>query len=75
MASDAKIGLKDQSVHVVGEMAYELGVEHGGFKMAGHQVKLEHRVTNIYRREDGSWRLVHHHADTAPAMLDVLARL
>ena len=75
MATDSKIGLKDQSIHVVGEMAYELGVEHGSFKMAGHQVNLEHRVTNVYRREDGSWKLVHHHADTSPAMLDVLARL
>ncbi len=75
VSSDGKIGLKDQLIQVAGDMAYELGIEHGQFKMAGNQVSLEHRVTNIYRREAGSWKLVHHHADTSPAMLDVLSRL
>jgi ketosteroid isomerase-like protein len=75
VSSDGKIGLKDQLIQVAGDMAYELGIEHGQFKMAGHQVSLEHRVTNIYRREAGAWKLVHHHADTSPAMLDVLSRL
>ena len=75
LASDAKIGLKDQLIQVAGDMAYEVGVEHGQFKMAGHQVSLEHRVTNIYRREAGAWKLVHHHTDISPAMLDILSRL
>ena len=75
VSSDGKIGLKDQLIQVAGDMAYELGIEHGQFKLAGHQVSLEHRVTNIYRREAGAWKLVHHHADTSPAMLDVLNRL
>ena len=75
MAADAKIGLKDQFIQVHGDMAYELGVEHGEFKMAGHPVSLEHRVTNIYQREGGGWKLVHHHTDTSPGMLDVLSRL
>jgi len=75
MATGGKIGLKDQLIQVAGDMAYEVGVEHGQFTMAGHQVSLEHRVTNIYRREAGAWKLVHHHTDTSPAMLDVLSRL
>jgi ketosteroid isomerase-like protein len=75
MASDGTIGLKDQRIEVTGDMAYELGVEHGQFKMGGHSVSIEHRVTNIYRREDGAWKVVHHHADTSPAMLEVLNRL
>lgn len=75
VGSDGKIGLKDQLVQVAGDMAYELGVEHGQFKMAGHLVTLEHRVTNIYRREAGAWKIVHHHTDTSAAMLEVLSRL
>ena len=75
MASGAKIGLKDQFIQIVGDMAYELGIEHGEFNMVGHPVRLEHRVTTIYRREAGGWKLVHHHADPSPAMLDVLKRL
>lgn len=75
MASDAKIGLREQFIQVLGDMAYELGVEHGEFKMAGQHVSLEHRVTNIYKREASGWKLVHHHTDPSPAMLDVLKRL
>jgi hypothetical protein len=47
MAADAKSGLKDQFIQVHGDMAYELKVEHGEFKMAGHRVGLDHRVTSI----------------------------
>ncbi len=75
MASGCEIALKDQVVHVIGDIAYELGVEHGWMKMADHQANLEHRVTNIYKREGGAWKLIHHHTDTSPEMLDVLSRL
>lgn len=75
MAAEGKIGIEEQSIQVVGDMAYELGVEHGEFKMAGKPVSLEHRVTNIYRREAGGWKLVHHHTDTSPGMLEVLSHL
>ena len=75
IASDGKIDLNDQCIEVLGDMAYELGLEQGQFKLGGHPVSFEHRVTNIYRREDGEWKMVHHHADTSPAMQDVLRRL
>lgn len=29
------------------------------------------RVTSIFRREDGAWRLVHRHGDPIPAVLMV----
>ena len=32
-------------------------------------------VSNIYRREDGDWKVVHHHTDLSPAMQDVLRDL
>ncbi len=75
ISSEGKIGLKDQQIQAAGDMAYELGVEHGQLKIAGTQVSIEHRVTNVYRREGGAWKLVHHHTDVSPAMLDVLKRL
>ena len=68
MASEADIGLQDHDIQVLGDMAYELGVEFGKFKFAGHEVSLAHRVTNIYKRETGGWKGVHHHTDTSPAM-------
>jgi ketosteroid isomerase-like protein len=75
LASDGKVELKDQLIHVAGDMSYEVGVERGQLKLAGHQVTIEHRVTNIYQREAGVWKMIHHHTDTSPAMLDVLSRL
>ena len=75
MATNGRINLKDQFIQVVGDLAYELGVESGEVQLAGHPVSLDHRVTNIYKREAGVWKIVHHHTDTSPGMLDVLKRL
>jgi ketosteroid isomerase-like protein len=75
LASDGNIELKDQRIQVMGDVAYEVGVESGNFKLGGHDVELEHRVTNIYRQESGTWKVVHHHTDISPGLLDVLARL
>ena len=75
VAADGNIDLKDQAIRVVGDVAYELGVEQGKCKLGGHPVAYKHRVTNIYRREGGEWRMIHHHSDTSPAMLEVLAKL
>ncbi len=60
---------------VAGDMAYELGVEEGQVTLAGQLVPIEDRVTNVYKREAGAWKIVHHHTDIAPAMLDVVRRL
>ena len=75
LASKGEVALKDQLIRVVGDLAYELGVEYGQVTLGGHKATIEHRVTNVYRRESGTWKVVHHHTDTSPAMLDVLARL
>jgi ketosteroid isomerase-like protein len=75
IASEGWVKLNDQMIQVNGDMAYELGVEEGRATLAGQQVTLDMRVTNIYSREAGSWKIVHHHTDLSPAMLDVLKRL
>jgi ketosteroid isomerase-like protein len=75
IASEGKVKLEDQIIQATGDLAYELGVERGQATLAGQQVTLDQRVTNIYRRETGVWKIVHHHTDVSPAMLDVLKRL
>ena len=75
LASDGQVELKDQLIHVAGDLAYEVGIEQGRVTLAGQPVTLEYRVTNIYQREAGVWKMIHHHTDTSPAMLDVLSRL
>ena len=75
LVSEGRIKLRDQLIQVAGEVAYELGTQQFAVTMAGHSVLGEHRVTNIYRREVGGWKVVHHHTDLSPAMLNVLSRL
>jgi ketosteroid isomerase-like protein len=75
LASGGQIKLADQTIQVVGDMAYELGNEQGQATLAGQMVSIENRVTNIYRREAGMWKIVHHHTDVSPAMVEVISRL
>lgn len=75
MVSVGRIKLRDQLIQVAGEVAYELGTEQFSMTIAGHSVLGERRVTNIYRREVEGWKVVHHHTDLSPVMLDVLSRL
>jgi ketosteroid isomerase-like protein len=63
IVSGGQIKLEDQFVQIIGDVAYELGVEHGHYTLAGKPVAADYRVTNIYRRESGAWKIVHHHAD------------
>ena len=52
---------------VSGGIAYLVGHERGSVAVAGggqHDVSL--RVTQIYRREGGEWKLVHRHGDPGP---------
>ena len=75
LASSGHVELAGQTIQSGGELAYELGIERGQFKLAGETITIEQRVTNIYRREGGEWKIVHHHTDISPAMLGVLERL
>jgi ketosteroid isomerase-like protein len=75
LATHGQVRLSYQFIQVAGDAAYELGVEHGQFTLAGKPVTGECRVTNIYRRESGAWKIVHHHTDIAQSMIDALSRL
>jgi ketosteroid isomerase-like protein len=75
LASGGLVNLTEQAIQVAGDMAYELGTEKGQATLAGEELAIEHRVTNIYRREAGAWKIVHHHTDISPDMLDFFKRL
>jgi ketosteroid isomerase-like protein len=50
-----------------GNLAYTLGYEHFSFSMDGGPIQpITLRVTHVYRREDGEWKVVHRHADAPP---------
>jgi ketosteroid isomerase-like protein len=75
LASGGQVKLTDQLIRATGDIAYEVGLEKGQITLAGRQVPIEHRVTNVYRREGGTWKIVHHHTDASPAMMDLLKSL
>ncbi len=49
-----------------GDLAYTVGYEHNQVKVNGEPRSYTLRVTHVYRREDGQWRIVHRHGDTPP---------
>ena len=67
-SSEGKVELKDQLIHLAGEVAYEVGVEHIETTLGGQKVAAKIRVTNIYQREAGAWKITHHHTDMSPAV-------
>jgi len=73
--SDVHVELVGQRIRTGEDLAYEIGIESGHGTIAGERVEIEHRVTNVYRRESGQWKMVHHHTDVSPAMVEVLRRL
>ncbi|MDX6324818.1 MAG: hypothetical protein QOK15_1172 [Nocardioidaceae bacterium] len=52
---------------VSGDLAYVVGYERASSSIeGGAREKLSLRITQVYRREDGEWKLVHRHADPGP---------
>ncbi|MEU9720851.1 nuclear transport factor 2 family protein [Streptomyces sp. NPDC047976] len=49
---------------VVGDMAYTAGLEHTATSFEGQPRSYTLRSTQVYRREDGVWRVAHRHGDT-----------
>ena len=62
-----------------GDLAYVVGFEHTTAAVGGAPpVPYSLRVTTVFRREDGEWKVVHRHADPMPdsaSARDVLGHL
>jgi ketosteroid isomerase-like protein len=52
-----------------GDLAYWTGRQVASMDVRGQDqpVEMDLRTTEVFRRENGEWRLVHRHADLAPA--------
>ena len=52
---------------VSADLAYTVGYEHTSVSIDGVPVEpYTLRVTHVYRRENGEWKIVHRHADRVP---------
>ena len=49
---------------VVGDMAYTAAFEHTSASVDGQPRTYSLRTTQVYRREQGEWRVAHRHGDT-----------
>ncbi len=57
----------DLQITLLGDAAaYTTGTEIASAVVGGTSVSFSGRCTNVYRREDGVWKLVHHHVDLLP---------
>lgn len=53
---------------VSGDLAYTVGYESSVVSLDGGPAGPSRiRVTHVYRREEGTWKMVHRHGDRAPA--------
>ena len=53
------------AAEVIGDMAFTAGYERTQASVNGERRQYVLRVTQIYRRENGEWKVAHRHADTA----------
>ena len=49
---------------VIADMAYTAGFEHTSASVDGQSRTYTLRATQVYRREEGEWRVAHRHGDT-----------
>lgn len=59
------------------EWAYTFGIERGEARLAGQDeaMPLALRVTHVYRREAGAWKLVHRHADATTSTMQAVTAI
>ncbi|MDQ3648236.1 MAG: nuclear transport factor 2 family protein [Actinomycetota bacterium] len=64
--------VSDLEVSVLGDLAYTTGIEHVDATLGGKSLHFDIRATNIYRREDGEWKIIHHHTDADRPLQEAL---
>jgi len=74
MKLGGRVVCQDVIVRAGTDMGYAVCVEEGENMTAdGRPVKVRHRATNVFRREQGQWKLVHHHTDLSPELQKAVA--
>ncbi len=75
MNAGANFAPTEIKVVVDGDMAYTVCNESGQARSPqGGNVSISGRATNIFRRDNGKWKLIHHHADPTGALQETERR-
>jgi len=72
--SDARVQVQYLAVGEHGDFGYTVAIERSSVHVIGAEkpARMALRVTHLFRKENGTWRMIHRHADplmsqTAPA--------
>ena len=70
-------GVKPLASGASGDLAYAVWLEHGEVRVQGRDdfVPLLVRVTHIFRREAGAWKIIHRHGDPVTEKTEATAIL
>ncbi len=75
LTTAGKVTPRDITMAVAGDLGYSTCVEERNAQTtSGQTVTVTDRATNIFRREDGQWKLVHRHVDLLPDLQPASAR-
>ena len=67
--------MRDQRISIGEDLTYETGTEHLNVLIGKANAQADLRVSNVFRREGSEWKMVHHHVDIHPTMLEILSKL
>jgi len=60
---------RDLLIRTDADTAYAVCVEYGNNTgRDGKEIPVNHRATNVFRRENGQRKMIHHHTDVAPGL-------
>ena len=69
MKLGGKVECTDLVAHAGTDMGYTVCTEVGqNMSAVGKPVVVSHRATNVFRLENGQWKMVHHHTDLSPQL-------
>ena len=69
MEMGGRVEPRDLVIRVFGDLGYAFCIQRCEHLNAeGQRVDEDIRATSIFRREDGKWRLIYHHADFSPVL-------
>ncbi len=71
------MGVEPLAMGTSGDLAYSVWIERGEAQVAGRGevAPLALRVTHIFRRENGTWRIIHRHGDAIMEKIEATAVL